>query len=202
MVPHNVTLQAHVVVEALVTVLALEGLLPGVHTQVGFKVARLGEGATAELTHVLPHTSVHHDVSFHVVLIAELHRTMGTCISFGAPVSFQVFVAGKDFGKRLGTVRAFVWFITGGVGFLMGMFVMFCFKGGQTELAEVLIAFLVDHAMEFEGVCVHASLATNDAGKRFDFILACMRLAGIEKGTAFWTKTTGLFVFRQFRFRT
>ena len=67
MVPHNVTLQAHVVIEALVTVLALEGLLPGVHSQVGFKVAPLVEGATAELAHMLLHASVHHGVSFQVV---------------------------------------------------------------------------------------------------------------------------------------
>ena len=52
------TLQAHVVIEALVTVLALEGLLPGVHSQMGFKVAGLVEGATAELTHKLLHASV------------------------------------------------------------------------------------------------------------------------------------------------
>ena len=75
----------------------------------------------------------------------------------------------------------------------MGMFVKFCFKGGQTELAGVHIAFLVDCAMNFEGVYVRASLATNIAGKRLDFILACMRLAGIEKGTAFWTKVTDFF---------
>ena len=79
----------------------------------------------------------------------------------------------------------------------MGQFVKFCFKGGPTELAEVLIAFLVDHAKKFEGVCVHKSLATIIAGKRLDFMLACMSLAGQEKGTAFRTKLTDLF--RQFR---
>ena len=43
MVPHNVTFQADVVIEALVTVLALVGLLPSVQSQVGFKVAMLVE---------------------------------------------------------------------------------------------------------------------------------------------------------------
>ena len=191
------TLQAHIVIEALVTVLALKGLLPGVYTQVGFKVSLLVEGATAELTHKLLHTSVHHYMSFQVVRIPEFQSTMGAGISFGAPVSFQVCIACMDFGKCQGTVRACVWFITGFVGSFMGMFVKFCFKGGQTELAGVLIAFLVDRAMNFEGVYVHASLATIIAGKRFDFILACMSIACKEKGTAFWTELTDLF--RQFR---
>ena len=58
-------------VEALVTVLALEGFLPSVPSQVEFKVARLFEGVTAELTHILLHASVHHYVSFERVASSE-----------------------------------------------------------------------------------------------------------------------------------
>ena len=64
-------------IEALVTVLALEGLLPGVHPQVGFKVARLFERARAELTHILLHACVHQHVSFQRAMIPEFQSTMG-----------------------------------------------------------------------------------------------------------------------------
>ena len=97
-------------IEALVTVLALEGLLPGVHSQVGSMVAWQVEGETAELTHMLLHASVHHGVSFQVDLIWEFQSTMGAGKSFGAPVFSQVSIACMDFGKFRGTVGACIWF--------------------------------------------------------------------------------------------
>ena len=71
MVPRNVTLQAHVVIEALVTMLALVGLLPGVQAQVGCEVAQLVEGTKAELAKKLLHTIVHHHVSVERVASPE-----------------------------------------------------------------------------------------------------------------------------------
>ena len=77
MVPRNVTLQAHVVIEALVTMLALVGLLPGVQAHVGCEVARLVEGTKTELAHKWLHTSVHHHVSLYTVGSREDQRTKG-----------------------------------------------------------------------------------------------------------------------------
>lgn len=90
MVTPDVTLQAHVVIEAFVTMLTLIGPLPCVQTHVGFQVARLVEATLAHRTLKRLHPRVHSQVSLEVSRGAKVNPADVTFELRGASVVLQV----------------------------------------------------------------------------------------------------------------
>ena len=88
----HVVLEADVVVEALPTVLALEGFRPCVDAHVGLEVPWLVEGAVAQLTGVGFQAGMHHLVSLQLTGLEEALTTDLADVSTPSPVCLSVSV--------------------------------------------------------------------------------------------------------------
>lgn len=86
MIALDVVLQTDIMIEALLTLLALEGPLPCVEAHVGLKVARLVEGLLADLAHVGLLPFVNNHVPLQMVFVRKFFVTSV------ADVSIQVAV--------------------------------------------------------------------------------------------------------------